>query len=94
MMELKLNLPLKLNELNPFTFNLQFFLCGPKYLLINLPCPQHIADTWPNSLDDSAARRDWGWKHEYDLDAMTQDMLDALLPLYSKPAASGAAGKQ
>ncbi len=39
---------------------------------------QEIADTWPNSVDDSAARKEWGWKPSYDLDAMTQDMLKAI----------------
>ena len=36
---------------------------------------QQIANSWPQSIDDSKAREDWGWKHEYDLDKMTQDML-------------------
>ncbi len=36
---------------------------------------QAIADSWPKSIDDSAAREEWGWKEEYDLDAMTADML-------------------
>jgi nucleoside-diphosphate-sugar epimerase len=36
---------------------------------------QNIADSWPNSVDDSAAREEWGWKPAFDLDAMTQDML-------------------
>lgn len=36
---------------------------------------QQIADTWPRSLDDTIARRDWGWAPDYDLDAMTADML-------------------
>ena len=36
---------------------------------------QQLADSWPNSIDDSYARNDWGWKHEYDLDKMVKDML-------------------
>ena len=39
---------------------------------------QSIADSWPASIDDSVARKDWGWKEEYDLTAMTKDMLDNL----------------
>ncbi|MCU7550193.1 NAD-dependent epimerase/dehydratase family protein [Chitinophagaceae bacterium LB-8] len=36
---------------------------------------QDIANSWPKSIDDSKARADWGWKHEYDLKRMTEDML-------------------
>ncbi|MBI9035936.1 MAG: L-threonine 3-dehydrogenase, partial [Bacteroidales bacterium] len=36
---------------------------------------QQIADSWPKSIDDSAAREEWGWKEEFDLEAMTADML-------------------
>ncbi|KAF1325192.1 L-threonine 3-dehydrogenase, partial [Globisporangium splendens] len=36
---------------------------------------QQIAETWPRSIDDSIARRDWNWQHDYDLDAMVEDML-------------------
>jgi len=39
---------------------------------------QQIADSWPQSIDDSVARSDWGWKEEYDLKAMTADMLKNL----------------
>lgn len=42
------------------------------------PVRQGIADTWPNSLDDSAAREEWGWSPKYDLDKMTKDMLEKL----------------
>lgn len=36
---------------------------------------QKIADSWPASIDDSRARQDWGWKNDYDMDAMVEDML-------------------
>ncbi len=36
---------------------------------------QAIADSWPQSIDDSVAQKDWGWKTKYDLAAMTKDML-------------------
>lgn len=39
---------------------------------------QAIADSWPQSIDDSVARNDWGWKEEYDLEAMIKDMLENL----------------
>ncbi len=42
------------------------------------PLRQAIADSWPDSLDDSCAREEWDWKPEYDLDAMTIDMLKNL----------------
>ena len=42
------------------------------------PNRQAIADSWPNSLDDSAAREEWGWDPKYDLDSMTRDMLAKL----------------
>ncbi|HOA28747.1 MAG: NAD-dependent epimerase/dehydratase family protein [Candidatus Cloacimonetes bacterium] len=40
------------------------------------PIKQKIAESWPNSMDDSAARNEWGWKPDFDLDSMTRDMLD------------------
>jgi len=40
---------------------------------------QTIADSWPMSLDDSAAREEWGWRPDYDLPAMTKDMLENLM---------------
>ncbi|MDB5208347.1 MAG: NAD-dependent epimerase/dehydratase family protein [Flavisolibacter sp.] len=39
---------------------------------------QAIANSWPQSIDDSVAAKDWGWKPEFDLSAMTKDMLDNL----------------
>lgn len=37
---------------------------------------QQIADSWPDSIDDSVAQQDWGWSPKYDLDLMTKTMLD------------------
>lgn len=42
------------------------------------PVRQAIAESWPRSIDDSAARADWGWSPAFDLAAMTKDMLDRL----------------
>jgi threonine 3-dehydrogenase len=39
------------------------------------PVRQGILDSWPKAIDDSAARRDWGWKHKFDLDGMTDDLI-------------------
>jgi len=39
---------------------------------------QKIADSWPKSIDDSAARKDWDWKPDYDLTTMTKDMIEKL----------------
>lgn len=40
------------------------------------PGKQAIADSWPNSMDDSCARQEWDWKPEYNLESMTIDMLE------------------
>jgi len=42
------------------------------------PARQAIADSWPDSVDDTAAREEWGWKPRYDLAAMTTEMLQVL----------------
>lgn len=39
---------------------------------------QSIADSWPSSIDDNSARKDWGWEHDYDLEKLTRTMLDGL----------------
>jgi len=36
---------------------------------------QNIADTWPRTIEDSVAQRDWGWRYEFDLSRMTEDMI-------------------
>lgn len=42
------------------------------------PLKQKIADSWPNSLDDSCAREEWGWQPQYNLEKMTTDMIKVL----------------
>ncbi|MDT0690886.1 NAD-dependent epimerase/dehydratase family protein [Salegentibacter sp. F188] len=39
---------------------------------------QRIADSWPSSIDDSQARRDWGWNHNFDIEALTTEMLKGM----------------
>ena len=39
---------------------------------------QRIADSWPQSIDDSKAKEDWGWEHKFDLHTMSEDMLNNL----------------
>jgi nucleoside-diphosphate-sugar epimerase len=45
---------------------------------------QAIANTWPNSMDDSCARNEWGWNPKYDLEKMTVDMLEKIQIKYDK----------
>jgi len=42
------------------------------------PVRQGIADSWPNYMDDSCARKEWGWKPEYDMERMVKDMIEKL----------------
>jgi len=39
---------------------------------------QNIADSWPKSIDDSRARQDWGWKHNFNLEKMSKNMIESL----------------
>jgi nucleoside-diphosphate-sugar epimerase len=48
------------------------------------PLRQSIAESWPNSLDDTCARKEWDWAPTYDLDMMTQDMLKVLKAKFNK----------
>jgi nucleoside-diphosphate-sugar epimerase len=49
---------------------------------------EKIADSWPNSLDDTQAKEDWGWEPAYSLDEMTEDILVHLRRTYEKAAIS------
>ena len=50
------------------------------------PLRQAIADSWPNNMDDSAARQEWGWEPEYNLESMTRDMIERLSQKLGKEA--------
>ena len=47
---------------------------------------QAIADSWPKSIDDAAARKDWGWNHAFGLKEMTREILEHLPALLSQEA--------
>ena len=82
--------PAKLKHRNAFNFCAMSF--APEHIAAEIkkvipefemdydvdPVRQAIADSWPNSIDDSAAREEWGWKPKYDLAAMTKDMIEVL----------------
>ncbi len=48
------------------------------------PVKEAIANSWPNKLDDSCARNEWGWKPEWDLETMTDDMLKIIADKHAK----------
>jgi nucleoside-diphosphate-sugar epimerase len=45
---------------------------------------QKIADSWPMTIDDTVARKEWGWKPQYDLAAITKDMMEKLSKRFSE----------
>lgn len=78
-------------------FNIAAFSFTPKMLAENIKkyipsftitykpdFRQAIADSWPRSIDDSCARKEWGWQPTYDMDAMVQDMLRVLKAKHDK----------
>ncbi len=77
------------------SYNLAAISFSPKEIFESIKCHypefsisfepdfrQAIADSWPDSIDDSRAREDWGWSHDFDLKKMTSDILQHL-PSYS-----------
>ena len=78
-------------------FNLAAFSFGPAELVAEIQkhvpeftCTyepdfrQQIADSWPRTIDDSAAREEWDWEPEYDLAGMVEDMLEKLGKKYEE----------
>jgi nucleoside-diphosphate-sugar epimerase len=59
----------------------------PAFAIVYKPDPvrQKIADSWPNSLDDSCARAEWGFRPDYDLPKMTADMLEKIRSQLASP---------
>lgn len=88
--------PKKLVHRNSFNVTAMHFTPKEIYAEIKKHCPdfemeykvdpikQSIADSWPNWMDDSCARREWGFQPKYDLSAMTVDMLTILKKRFAK----------
>ncbi len=52
----------------------------PNFTMVYRPdFRQSIADSWPRSLDASESEKDWGWKPDYDIDRMTDEILEHLV---------------
>jgi nucleoside-diphosphate-sugar epimerase len=97
MLELMAASPERLHHRN--AYNIHAFSVTPEQLAAEIrkhlpaftidyevdPRRQAIADSWPHTLDDSAAREDWGWSPEYDLPAMVHDMLQRLQATATPP---------
>jgi nucleoside-diphosphate-sugar epimerase len=79
------------------TFNVVAFSCSAKEIeeeikkqIPSFKCSyepdyrQAIADSWPNTIDDTCAREEWGWKHKYGLKEMTTDMIKNLKRKFGK----------
>jgi nucleoside-diphosphate-sugar epimerase len=62
----------------------------PEFVCVYKPdSRQKIADSWPRSIDDSVARKEWGWKPDYNLTGMTRDMFEKLGPRLSSTPGKG-----
>jgi len=57
---------------------------GAKITFRTDPRRQAILDSWPHRLDDSAAREDWGWKNEFDLEGMSDDLIPKIRELLAR----------
>jgi threonine 3-dehydrogenase len=69
---------------NPIEIAIEIKKLYPKFKIeYNPDFRQAIADKWPKSIDDSEAKKDWGWKPKYDLKAMTSLMLEKLEEKYN-----------
>ena len=67
-------------QLSPASLAAEIRRFVPDFALGHSPDPvrQEIADSWPDRMDDSAARREWGWEPRYGASEMTAEMLGAL----------------
>ena len=62
----------------------------PEFTVTYVPdVRQNYADSWPRSIDDSAARSEWGWQHDFDMPTMVADMLAKLTPRLKGNGAAG-----